>query len=146
MLADRECFLAYCAQPDKAIPLDGDTRPLFPTYLRLAAASKVILNIHRFPVGFFEWERMVAQGFSSGASVVATPCMRAPFFVPGVHYFEAVSRNLDKLLVWLLDEPEGRRAAQAAADASRAIMETQVTPQRSGRFLIEFLAQLEIEA
>jgi hypothetical protein len=143
MLADRECFLAYSDLPDRAAAIDEKTLSLFPSYLRLAAATKIILNTHRYPIGFFEWERMIAQGFSSGAAVVATPCMRAPFFEDGVHYFEAVTRNLDKLLAWLLDEPDGQRAAQAAADASRSVVETQLTPERSGRFLLDFLAGLE---
>jgi hypothetical protein len=143
-LAARECFLAYSDLPDRAAPVDERTKSLFPSYLRLAAATKIILNTHRYPIGFFEWERMIAQGFSSGAAVVATPCMRAPFFQEGVHYFETVTRNLDKLLAWLLDEKEGQRAAQDAAYAARSVVETQLTPERCGRFLLDFLSRLDV--
>jgi hypothetical protein len=84
---------------------------------------------------------MVAQGFANGTIVISPPCTRSPFFTPGVHYFEALERNLDKLLKWILDTRDGGTAAQA--DAARGVVQTMVTPERSGRFLLSFLARVD---
>jgi hypothetical protein len=141
-LADKNCFLAYSDPPPTA-RRDNFTERLFSNYIGLASITKVVLTMHRYSVGYFEWERMVAQGFANSATVISPPCTRSPFFTPGVHYFEAIERNLDKLLKWILDTREGAMAAQAAADAARDVVQTVVTPERSGRFLLSFLARVD---
>jgi hypothetical protein len=142
-LAEKNCFLAYSDPPASTRKLDSFTASLFPNYLGLAAQTKIVLTLHRYPVGYFEWERMVAQGFSNGALVIASRCLRSPFFEPGVHYLEMSTRNLDKVLKWVLDTSEGKDAAQAVATAAQTVMETMLTPERAGRFLLSFLADLD---
>jgi hypothetical protein len=142
-LADKNCFLAYSDPSPTAMKRDNFTEGLFSNYIGLASITKVVLTMHRYSAGYFEWERMVAQGFANGATVIASPCTRSPFFTPGVHYFEAIERNLDKLLKWILDTCDGGTAAQAAADAARDVVQTMTTPERSGRFLLSFLARVD---
>ncbi len=142
-LAQKNCFLAYSDIPPRTRQLDSSTASLFPNYLGLAAQTKIVLALHRYPVGYFEWERIVAQGFANGALVIASRCLRSPFFAPGVHYLEMPMRNLDKLVKWVLDTSSGAERAQAAADAARNVLDTMLTPERAGRFLLSFLADLD---
>lgn len=142
-LAQKDCFLAYSDTPPSTRQLDSSTASLFPNYLGLAAQTKIVLTLHRYPVGYFEWERIVAQGFANGAVVMASRCLRSPFFTPGVHYLEMPMRNLDKLVKWVLDTSAGAQRAQAAANAAQIVLETMLTPERAGRFLLSFLADLD---
>ena len=142
-LAQKDCFLAYSDTPPSTRQLDSSTASLFPNYLGLAAQTRIVLTLHRYPVGYFEWERIVAQGFANGAVVMASRCLRSPFFTPGVHYLEMPMRNLDKLVRWVLDTSEGAQRTQAAADAAQIVLETVLTPERAGRFLLSFLADLD---
>ncbi|NBW10309.1 MAG: hypothetical protein EBR82_19995 [Caulobacteraceae bacterium] len=142
-LADKHCFLAYSTLPGEPIRMNAESRAIFPTNLSVARNSRIVLAMHRYAVGYFEWERMVAQGFATGACVLATPSLPSPFFKAGVHYFETISRNLDKLIRWILDTEEGARAAQAAADEARRVMVGQLTAPRVGRHVLSFLKSLE---
>ena len=142
-LAQKDCFLAYSDTPPSTRQLDSSTASLFPNYLGLAAQTKIVLALHRYPVGYFEWERIVAQGFANGAVVMASRCLRSPFFTPGVHYLEMPMRNLDKLVRWVLDTSAGAQRAQAVANAAQTLLETMLTPERAGRFLLSFLADLD---
>src|SRR4029077_19619078 len=54
----------------------------------LGQRAKIMLNIHRDWLGYFEWSLMVLQGFWQGACVVSDPCLPHPIFEPGVHYLE----------------------------------------------------------
>ena len=73
----------------------------------LAQRAKIVLNIHRDWLGYFEWSRMVLQGFWQGACVVGDPGLRNPIFVPGVHYLEEHARNIGEMICWLLETGEG---------------------------------------
>lgn len=120
-LAQKDCFLAYSDTPPSTHKLDSSTASLFPNYLGLAAQTKIVLTLHRYPVGYFEWERIVAQGFANGALVLASRCLRSPFFAPGVHYLEMPMRNLGELIRWVLDTSEGAERAQATTDAAQTV-------------------------
>jgi hypothetical protein len=74
----------------------------------LGQRAKIVLNIHRDWLGYFEWSRMVLQGFWQGACVVSDPGLPNPLFEPNVHYFEENLRNIGELLRWLLESAEGR--------------------------------------
>lgn len=144
--ADKHCFLAYSSLPGEPVRMGTDSQAIFPTNLSVARNSRIILAIHRYSVGYFEWERMVAQGFATGACVIASPSLPSPFFKAGVHYFETISRNLDKLIRWVLDTDEGIEAAQNAAHAARQVMLNQLTAPRVGRHILSFLKSLEVRS
>lgn len=141
-LATKNSFLAYATKTGGTSTASGSNVSIFPNNLGVASLTKVVLNIHRYAVGFFEWERMIAHGFLSGACVVASPSMRSPYFEPGVHYFESNAARVVNLLSWLLDTEEGGAAARRAVDAASAILERDLTPVRVGRHLLHFLASL----
>jgi hypothetical protein len=88
----------------------------------LAQRSKIVLNIHRDWIGYFEWSRMVMQGFWQGACVISDPSLPDPVFTSDSHFLEENTRHLPDLLHWLLGTPEGqsRMAEVAAAGYERA--------------------------
>jgi len=142
-LSQKECFLAYTALPNQPQPLDESTRSIFSNNLAVGRNTKIALNLHRYALGFFEWERMVVQGFACGACVVGNLGLPSPFFTSGVHYFETISRNVDKIIRWILDTDEGAAAAQAAVDAARKVLHEQLTAERVGRYVLKFLSSVE---
>jgi hypothetical protein len=75
----------------------------------LAQRTRIVLNIHRDWLGYFEWSRMVLQGFWQGACVVSDHCLPNPIFEAGTHYLEENARNIGELVRWLLETQEGRR-------------------------------------
>jgi hypothetical protein len=81
----------------------------------LAQRAKIVLNIHRDWVGYFEWSRIVLQGFWQGACVVSDPNLPNPIYQPGVHFQEDSLRHLGELIRWLLSTPDGR----ASLDTTR---------------------------
>lgn len=142
-LARREALLAYGSLPTASSRVDEKTRSLFANNVATARNSRLILNISRYPMGYFEWERMVVQGAAAGACVVSSMTLPSPFFTPGRHYYETISRNVDKLVRWLLDDADGQAAAAAAATAASEVLMTQLTPERVGRHVLAFLMDIE---
>ena len=130
-LTDKYRFVCVYTHQDS--PLTGQNyRTTSPEInCALAQRSKIVLSIHRDWIGYFEWSRMVMQGFWQGACVVSDPSFSDPVFVSGTHFLEESARHLPDLLHWLLDTPDGRvkmeeiAAAghrQATSSAARAAM------------------------
>jgi hypothetical protein len=84
----------------------------------LAQRSKITVNIHRDWIGYFEWSRMVLQGFWQGTCVVSDPSLPNPCFRVGEHFFEENVRHVPELLRWLLDTSEGNAKMQEASIAA----------------------------
>jgi hypothetical protein len=124
-LADAHRFLCVCTRQDAPL-IGGDYRTTSSDInCALAQRAKIVLNIHRDWLGYFEWSRMVLQGFWQGACVVSDPGLSNPVFEPGVHYFEENLRNIGELLRWLLDSEEGRdkldRTRRAGYERARTL-------------------------
>ena len=81
----------------------------------LGQRSKIVLNIHPDWLGYFEWSRMVLQGFWQGACVVTDPSFDHPLYQPGIHYLEENPRHMGELVRWLLETPDGSRKARRSA-------------------------------
>jgi hypothetical protein len=97
----------------------------------LAQRAKIVLNLHRDWIGYFEWSRMVMQGLWQGACVVSDPGLKDPVFHSGEHFLEENIRHLPELLEWLLGSPQGRAKMEqvaatgylrATSDSARAAM------------------------
>ncbi|MCJ2087480.1 hypothetical protein MKK88_16040 [Methylobacterium sp. E-005] len=141
-LASKKSYLAYGKKSSTAKVQTEQTMSVFANNLALCGLSKIVLNIHRFSIGYFEWERMVAQGFLARSCVITTPSLPSPFFTPGVHYLEVPGRHVSPALRWLLDSEEGKATAKQFAAASSDVMQHSLTPVRVGRHLLSFLASL----
>jgi hypothetical protein len=74
----------------------------------LSQRAKIVLNLHRDWLGYFEWSRMALRGFWQGACVVTDPCLPNPVFAAGIHYLEESARHLPELVRWLLLTEDGR--------------------------------------
>jgi hypothetical protein len=108
-LSDRYRFVCVYTRQD--IPLtDGNYRSTSTRInCALAQRAKIVLNIHRDWLGYFEWSRMVLQGFWQGACVVSEPNLPNPIYVAGEHYLEENERHIGELIRWLLSTEDGRR-------------------------------------
>jgi hypothetical protein len=96
-----------------ASELHLDTRSV----IGIEQRSRIVLNIHREDVKFFEWHRIVMHGIWQGALVVSEPCSAAPPFRPGIDYVETSLDRLGEQLSYYLGDPRGQLEAQAIADA-----------------------------
>jgi hypothetical protein len=79
----------------------------------LSQRSKIVLNLHRDWIGYFEWSRIVLRGIWQGACVVSDRGLANPVFESGVHYLEESQRHLPELIRWLLSTEDGRRRMDA---------------------------------
>ena len=73
-LADKNCFLAYADPPPTAVKRDNFTERLFSNNIGLASITKVILTMHRYPVGYFEWEAAGEDGPGGWIYAVGLAC------------------------------------------------------------------------
>jgi hypothetical protein len=122
-LADQHRF--WCVYREPAQPFTEQSAAASEYGWALGQRAKIVLNIHRDWIGYFEWSRMVLQGFWQGACVVSDPGLPNPLFEPNVHYFEANLRNIGELLRWLLESAEGRdkldRTRRAGYERARTL-------------------------
>ena len=105
-LADRNRF--FCVYRDPSVPFTQASDAAAEFSWALAQRTKIVLNLHRDWIGYFEWPRMVMGGFWQGACVVSDPGLFNPIFDRGVHYLEESMRHIGELLGWLLETREGR--------------------------------------
>ena len=107
-LSDKYRFV--CIYTHQTSPLSGlSYRTTSPEInCALAQRSKIVLSVHRDWIGYFEWSRMVMQGFWQGACVVSDPSFPDPVFIPGIHFLEEPTRHLAELIDWLLGTQDGR--------------------------------------
>jgi tetratricopeptide (TPR) repeat protein len=107
-LSDRYRFV--CVYTRQEIPLTARSYRSTSTRINCALAqrSKIVLNIHRDWLGYFEWSRMVLHGFWQGACVVSEPNLPNPIFEADEHYLEGM-RHIGELIRWLLSTEDGRR-------------------------------------
>ena len=90
----------------------------------LSRRSKILLNIHRDDLPYFEWHRMVFHGLWQNTLVVTEPCHDIPGLVAGEHFVEASISEMPGKIDWLLNNPHGQDAAERIRSAGhRAIQE-----------------------
>jgi hypothetical protein len=108
-----------CAYREATKPftlVDGNV-PAAEANWALSQRAKIVLNLHRDWIGYFEWSRMTLRGFWQGACVVTDPGLPNPVFEAGVHYLEESSRHLSELIRWLLQTEDGRRRLDSTRHA-----------------------------
>lgn len=125
------------------------TSPLIPSKYRttsteincaLAQRSKITLSIHRDWLGYFEWSRMVLQGFWQGTCVVSDPSLPHPLFYAGEHLLEENVRHLPELLHWLLETREGRTRMNEVSIAAHTHARS---PATNAAMLVPMLSSLQ---
>ena len=95
--------------------LSGPLQPDNPNALsaaelnELASRAKIMLNIHRDNVSYFEWHRIVLTGVANGSVVVTEACHSNQYLEAGVHYLECAIEDMGEFLEFLVDSDEGRK-------------------------------------
>lgn len=83
---------------------------------RALADTHVLLNIHRDPLGYMEWQR-VLEAMCNGCVVLTEHSVAYDPLVPGEDFFSADIDRLHLTAAALLDDPDLRHAARYAAYA-----------------------------
>ncbi len=110
------CMTIYTANPSP-VRLADATSTSTSINTALAQRAKIVLNIHRDWLGYFEWSRMVLQGFWQGACVVSDRCLPDPIFRAGREYLEEDTRHLGEFVQWLLSSGDGQQLIDATRQA-----------------------------
>jgi hypothetical protein len=112
-LSDTFRFLCIYVRNDAPLTIRNYRHASSEIGCAIAQRAKIVLNIHRDWLGYFEWSRMVLQGIWQGACVLSDPGLPNPVFQAGVHYLEENVRHLGELARWLLSTEEGRETLEA---------------------------------
>jgi Rhamnan synthesis protein F/Tetratricopeptide repeat len=112
-LAETFRFLCVYARNDVPLTVRNYSHASCEIGCALGQRAKIVLNIHRDWLGYFEWSRIVLQGVWQGACVVSDPGLPTPIFDTGVHYLEEDVRHIGELTRWLLETKEGREKLDA---------------------------------
>jgi tetratricopeptide (TPR) repeat protein len=107
-LSDTFRFLCIYVRSDRPLTIRNYRHASSQIGCAIAQRAKIVLNIHRDWLGYFEWSRMVLQGIWQGACVVSEPNLPNPIFEAGEHYLEESGRHIGELIRWLLSTTEGR--------------------------------------
>jgi hypothetical protein len=107
-LTDDYRFLCVYRNPTAPLTARHETATSARINRALGQRSKIVLNIYRDWLGYFDFSRNVQYGFWQGAAVVTDQGLPHPLYQPGVHFLEESTRHLGELIRWLLDTPEGR--------------------------------------
>jgi len=138
--AKLSCFIHYVRLRQSPVLSRGaEARPSLNRYV--CRRAKIVLNIHRSEVRYFEWHRMVMQGMWQKALVVSDPCLPHPIFKPGIHYLEESPRQIPQLIDWLLNTVEGRSTANRVRHEGFAALAERASSRRLSLALAQFLIQ-----
>ena len=81
---------------------------------RHLAASKVILNVHRSPLAYLEWQRVIGA-MANGCVVVSEHSLGVEPLAPGEHFVSASAENIPFVLQALLSNVERIASIRRAA-------------------------------
>ena len=80
--------------------------------LGLSRLSKILLNIHRDELPYFEWHRIVFHGLWQKTLVLTEPCYQIPGLIAGEHYIECSQKEMAATVDWLLNNEAGKQQAE----------------------------------
>ncbi len=83
----------------------------------LSRRSKILLNIHRDALPYFEWHRIIFHGLWQNTLVVTEPCHDIPGLVAGEHFIECPLSDMEDRVGWLLMSYEGQKVAERVRQA-----------------------------
>jgi hypothetical protein len=119
-LTDDHRFFCVYRQLSAPLTAKEETATSARTNCALGQRSKIVLNIYRDWVGYFDFSRAVQYGFWQGAAVVTDPSLPHPIYKPNVHFLQESTRHMGELIRWLLETPDGRRTLDATRSAAFA--------------------------
>ncbi len=128
-LSRYSCFLHM---PPMGMPLlKGQDQALdTEAVIGLSRRSKILLNIHRDELPYFEWHRMVFHGLWQNTLVVTEPCHDIPGLTAGEHYIECSLDDMADKVDWLLNSSAGQAVAERVRQAGHEAITTQFDAAR----------------
>jgi hypothetical protein len=123
-LSNYSCFLHFLSEQRPLLrgePQCMDSRDM----ADLCSRSKILLNIHRDELPYFEWQRIVLNGIWHGTLIVSESTLPAPGFRAGIDYLECEPSGLPALLHHLLQTPSGRTEAERITARARRKLQRQ---------------------
>lgn len=112
-LRDLQSLVIYRRDTGAVPPAYADQDEMTEVNDFILRRTKILLNIHRDSIGYFEAHRLAMQGFWNLCAVVTNRCLPHPYFQPNEHFLEETHDRIPKLMRWLIRTPEGRREAEA---------------------------------
>jgi hypothetical protein len=104
--------------------------------------TRILINVHRDPLGYFEIHRMGVMGFMNKALVVSNHCFPHPIFKPGEHYLEETICRIPKLIDWLITTQEGQDLAEKVRMQAYETYRRHLSIEQQSIKLADFLASL----
>ena len=112
------------------------------TVIGLSRRSKILLNIHRDELPYFEWHRIVFHGLWQSTLVVTESCHDIPGLIAGKHYIACSLDELPQKVAWLTRTPEGQQLAEQVRSAGHEAVRTRF----DGARIMQNAANLAYEA
>lgn len=109
----------------------------------LSQRSKILLNIHREDLPYFEWHRIVFHGLWQKTLVVTEPCHDVPGLIPGEHYIECKLEQMGSMIEWLLNTPTGRAEAERIRQAGHQALQQNLALQQVMQNVLTLLTDAE---
>ncbi|NJM56873.1 MAG: hypothetical protein HC857_04740, partial [Synechococcales cyanobacterium RU_4_20] len=113
------CFLHIPPMGDPLIQGQGQALNT-EAVIGLSRRSKILLNVHRDELPYFEWHRIVFHGLWQNTLVVTEACHDVPGLEPNVHFVSCSLEEMAERIGWLLRSPEGQVEAERFLDGSPA--------------------------
>jgi len=128
-LSQYRCFLHI---PPMGVPLiKGQDQALdTEAVIGLSRRSKILLNIHRDELPYFEWHRIMFHGLWQNTLVVTEPCHDVPGLVAGEHFVACSLAEMPAKIEWLLRDPVGQAAAERIRQAGHRTLKEQFSGSR----------------
>lgn len=110
-LSEYRCLLHM---PPMGVPfLKGEDQALdTAAAIGISRRSKILLNIHRDDMPYFEWHRMIFHGLWQNTLVMTEPCHEIPGLMAGEHFVACELDEMAQKVEWLLRSPEGQLEAE----------------------------------
>ncbi len=122
-LSQYRCFLHM---PPMGVPLlKGQDQALdTESVIGISRRSKILLNVHRDPLPYFEWHRIVFHGLWQNTLVVTEPCHDIPGLTPGEHFVACPLMEMAEKVAWLLHSVEGKEISERIRQAGHNTLKT----------------------
>ncbi len=105
------CFLHIPPMGDPFIQGQGQALNT-DAVIGLSRRSKILLNVHRDELPYFEWHRIVFHGLWQNTLVVTEPCHDVPGLEPNIHFVSCPLEEMGEVVEWLLKSSSGQRKAE----------------------------------
>jgi tetratricopeptide (TPR) repeat protein len=123
-LSQHQCFWHIPAQ-DAPLMRAKEQVLETPAVVGLSRRSKILLNIHRDELPYFEWQRLVFHGLWQNTLVVTEPCHDIPGLVAGEHFIACALGDMATTIDWLLNSTEGQAIAERVRWAGHRALKEQ---------------------